>query len=482
MDNPVINQAPSWSSTNRIAFASNSTGQFEIWTINADGSNLTQVTTNGGYMPNSSPDGSLIAFASNRSGNSQIYSIPAPASYVPSATIGQPGANNPQATYAEPVSTGNGNYVYQHTDFTIPGRGMPLVLQRSYNALDNYSGPLGANWTHSYNVFAIQTAMGVVIKWGDGHGETYTLSGGVYIPQPGVFSSLVQNSDNALVLTQKNQTRYLFSTTGILTSIVDKNGNTIALTYRGGNLTQITDMVGRNLTLSYDGSNRIILVSDPIGRTASFSYSATNDLAQATDAAAGVTQYTYDTSHHVTSITLPNGQTLLQNIYDSSDRVITQTNGRGFTTTFAYNTPSSGQTTITDARGNQTVHTYDSSLRINTIADALGGTVGYPKRPCSFQIQLKGEEGMSTTEVMGAPRNRTSDQVLVEEIRLDQIHPPKTNPRRRMDLTGLAELAANIRVRGVLQPILVRPFDGAGYQIVCGERRWRASKEAGRET
>jgi ParB family chromosome partitioning protein len=51
-----------------------------------------------------------------------------------------------------------------------------------------------------------------------------------------------------------------------------------------------------------------------------------------------------------------------------------------------------------------------------------------------------------------------------------------------MDLAVLAELAANIRVQGVLQPILVRPFNGAGYEIVCGERRWRASKEAGRET
>jgi ParB family chromosome partitioning protein len=51
-----------------------------------------------------------------------------------------------------------------------------------------------------------------------------------------------------------------------------------------------------------------------------------------------------------------------------------------------------------------------------------------------------------------------------------------------MDVAALAELASNIRHQGVLQPILVRPFNGAGYEIVCGERRWRASKEAGRET
>jgi ParB family chromosome partitioning protein len=85
-------------------------------------------------------------------------------------------------------------------------------------------------------------------------------------------------------------------------------------------------------------------------------------------------------------------------------------------------------------------------------------------------------------EITAIPGNCKTDEVLVEEIRLDQIKPPKANPRRRMDVAALAELAANIRVRGVLQPILVRPQDGAGYEIVCGERRWRASKTAGKET
>lgn len=87
---------------------------------------------------------------------------------------------------------------------------------------------------------------------------------------------------------------------------------------------------------------------------------------------------------------------------------------------------------------------------------------------------------MSTVETLATPM-RPADNVLVQEISLDQIKPPKTNPRRRMDLAALAELAANIRVRGVLQPIVVRPFNGAGYEVVCGERRWRASKRRARK-
>jgi ParB family chromosome partitioning protein len=89
---------------------------------------------------------------------------------------------------------------------------------------------------------------------------------------------------------------------------------------------------------------------------------------------------------------------------------------------------------------------------------------------------------MSTMQVTATPVSRNTDHILVEDIPLDQIRPSKANPRRRMDLAALAELASNIRHQGVLQPILVRPFNGAGYEIVCGQRRWQASKEAGRET
>ncbi len=74
--NPVSNWNPRWSPDGtRIAFASNSSGQVQIYTIQPDGSNLTQVTTGGGDWPTWSPDSSTIAFESTRGGNSEIYSV-----------------------------------------------------------------------------------------------------------------------------------------------------------------------------------------------------------------------------------------------------------------------------------------------------------------------------------------------------------------------------------------------------------------------
>jgi len=87
---------------------------------------------------------------------------------------------------------------------------------------------------------------------------------------------------------------------------------------------------------------------------------------------------------------------------------------------------------------------------------------------------------MSTAAVITSPKPQDAERPLIEEVSLSNIKPSKANPRRRIDDAALAELAANIATHGVLQPILVRPVAGGDYQIVCGERRWRASKIAGK--
>jgi ParB family chromosome partitioning protein len=70
----------------------------------------------------------------------------------------------------------------------------------------------------------------------------------------------------------------------------------------------------------------------------------------------------------------------------------------------------------------------------------------------------------------------------VRNVDVDRITPNPEQPRLAFDATSLEELAASIREHGVLQPILVRPLDGGDYQLIAGERRWRASKAAGLET
>jgi len=70
----------------------------------------------------------------------------------------------------------------------------------------------------------------------------------------------------------------------------------------------------------------------------------------------------------------------------------------------------------------------------------------------------------------------------VRIVQVDHIEPNPEQPRMVFDQQALDELAASIREHGVLQPILVRPLGPNTYQIVAGERRWRASRLAGLET
>ena len=70
----------------------------------------------------------------------------------------------------------------------------------------------------------------------------------------------------------------------------------------------------------------------------------------------------------------------------------------------------------------------------------------------------------------------------VRNINVQRITPNPEQPRVFFDETSLEELAASIREHGVLQPVLVRPLDGGEYQLIAGERRWRASKAAGLDT
>jgi ParB family transcriptional regulator, chromosome partitioning protein len=65
---------------------------------------------------------------------------------------------------------------------------------------------------------------------------------------------------------------------------------------------------------------------------------------------------------------------------------------------------------------------------------------------------------------------------------IELVHPNPRQPRRRFDHEATAGLADSIRAQGVVQPVVVRSRRGGGYELIAGERRWRAAREAGLET
>jgi ParB family chromosome partitioning protein len=74
------------------------------------------------------------------------------------------------------------------------------------------------------------------------------------------------------------------------------------------------------------------------------------------------------------------------------------------------------------------------------------------------------------------------DATELVQLRIDEITPNERQPRRRFEPEATAGLAQSLKHQGMLQPVVVRPKTAGGYELIAGERRWRAAREAGIET
>ena len=90
--------------------------------------------------------------------------------------------------------------------------------------------------------------------------------------------------------------------------------------------------------------------------------------------------------------------------------------------------------------------------------------------------------GRGLAAILSVSGEPGEDDVQMREIPVDLIAPNPRQPRRHFDEATLAGLAESIRHQGILQPVLVRPVVGGRYEIVAGERRWRAAGLAGLES
>ncbi|MFZ2051482.1 MAG: ParB/RepB/Spo0J family partition protein [Solirubrobacteraceae bacterium] len=86
--------------------------------------------------------------------------------------------------------------------------------------------------------------------------------------------------------------------------------------------------------------------------------------------------------------------------------------------------------------------------------------------------------GRGLDAILSVTREQEADQEL-RNVPVDLVAPSASQPRRRFDEEPLNALAASLGERGVLQPVLLRPLADGRYEMIAGERRWRAAKIAG---
>ena len=78
---------------------------------------------------------------------------------------------------------------------------------------------------------------------------------------------------------------------------------------------------------------------------------------------------------------------------------------------------------------------------------------------------------------MGGP-----SETLLAHLPVDAVHPNPRQPRRTFEDDAAAGLAESVRAQGIVQPVVVRPRAAGGYELIAGERRWRAARDAGLTT
>ncbi len=90
--------------------------------------------------------------------------------------------------------------------------------------------------------------------------------------------------------------------------------------------------------------------------------------------------------------------------------------------------------------------------------------------------------GRGLDALLGGNKSAASNEGELRELAVNDLQPGKYQPRTRMDQAALQELAESIKARGIVQPILVRELKAGKFEIIAGERRWRAAQIAGLPT
>ncbi|MFT4257262.1 MAG: ParB/RepB/Spo0J family partition protein [Pseudoxanthomonas sp.] len=102
-----------------------------------------------------------------------------------------------------------------------------------------------------------------------------------------------------------------------------------------------------------------------------------------------------------------------------------------------------------------------------------------PKQPARKRGLGRGLEALLGPKAAATPPPQAQPGEALRTLPVDRLQPGKYQPRLAMDAAKLGELADSIKAQGVIQPIVVRELSADRFEIVAGERRWRASQQAG---
>lgn len=244
-------------------------------------------------------------------------------------------------TAGKPINLTNGNTYIAQNDFAIPGLGGGLSLTRTWNSKWPASqsaikpGLFGLNWRSTYEERIFMGDDGYT-KYSRANGSFWSwgYNSGVLKPvgPRDVSATLAIGSNGLWTLTFQDGSKRTFDYySGWLKSIVDRNGNTVTITYDTNNrITTITDPANRTITFNYPDSTSL-LVSSVVSNAGTFTYTydAQKRLTKVTRPDNTFVTFEYDANSLISAVKDTDGKLLEGHTYDSQGRGLTSTRANG---------------------------------------------------------------------------------------------------------------------------------------------------------
>jgi YD repeat-containing protein len=317
-----------------------------------------------------------------------------------------------------PINHGSGNKRQPELDYMSGGSGN-LYLQRTYNSKSTRNGRFGARWSSNYDRFVLTNSAfpnNAGVLRGDGKILTFTLTGGVYQPDPNVMDALTRQTDVSgntagwQYRVAADQSLENYDANGKLLSITSRDGKVQRLRYsdattpattapQTGLLLNVTDQFGRQLNFTYDSKSRVIQITDPFGGTLGYGYDSNNNLAVVTHQDGTTRTYVYNEAIYTAGTDLP---AALTGIIDE--------NGARFAT---YNYDNNGLAISTEHAGGVEKYSiaYTQANSLSTVTDPLGTVRSY-----TFQMLANSIKATGKNQPGGAGCNAASSAITYDAI------------------------------------------------------------------
>jgi len=285
---------------------------------------------------------------------------------------------------SNPINLMNGNTWIPQQDYSLPGLAGGIVMERTWNSMWQSSsyieltGMFGHSWRSTFEERMQYIDPNHTKYWrADGSSWLFNYVGNGWILEAPLnqHASLTFDSSTTLyTLSLNDGTQKIFTSAGYLTRIIDRNGNTTAVTYDASNrISQVTDPAGRILIFNYpDQSTRQVQsIQDSVGVIATYAYDSSARLLSTSYADGSAINYNYDSNSLITSVTDQNGKLLEGHTYDASRRGLSsqQANGVG-NVSVAY--VATGVTQLTDSQENLSSYSYDTEGNRRVITSITG--------------------------------------------------------------------------------------------------------------